>query len=89
MTDTLVTYPSGSLVEPATVCTVDVVGGRPVVVTDRTPFHPVDPGWPDQGPDRGTLDRSARRAAVVDCVVDAERRAAPARPGAASFATGR
>ena len=71
MTDTLVTYPSGSLVEPATVCTVDVVGGRPVVVTDRTPFHPVDPGWPDQGPDRGTLDRSARRAAVVECVVGA------------------
>ena len=71
MTDTLVTYPSGALVERATVCTVDVVGGRQVVVTDRTPFHPVDHGWPDQGPDRGTLDRGGRRSAVVDCLVGA------------------
>lgn len=71
MTDTLVTYPSGALAERATVCTVDVVDGRQVVVTDRTPFHPVDPGWPDQGPDRGTLDRGGRSAAVVDCVVGA------------------
>ncbi|WP_395728378.1 metal-dependent hydrolase [Nakamurella sp.] len=71
MTDTLVTFPSGSLTERATVRFVDVDSGRQRVLTDRTPFHPVDHGWPDQGPDRGTLDRGGRSAAVLDCVVGA------------------
>lgn len=46
-------------------------GDRLLVVTDRTPFHPVDPGWPDQGPDRGTLAHGDRRAEVLDCVIGA------------------
>ncbi|WP_420122910.1 metal-dependent hydrolase [Nakamurella sp.] len=49
-------------------------GGREdrlLVVTDRTPFHPVDPGWPDQGPDRGILAHGDRRAPVLDCVIGA------------------
>jgi alanyl-tRNA synthetase len=71
MTDTLVTFPSGSLTERATVRSVDVDDRWRRVLTDRTPFHPVDHGWPDQGPDRGTLDRGGRSAAVVDCVVGA------------------
>ena len=29
--------------------------GRVLVVTDRTPFHPVDPRWPDQGPAVGRI----------------------------------
>jgi acetyltransferase-like isoleucine patch superfamily enzyme len=71
MTHTLVTFPSGSLTERATVRSVTVENGCRWVVTDRTPFHPVDPGWPDQGPDHGTLDRDGRPCAVVDCVVGA------------------
>ena len=76
MTHTVVTFPNGSVTERATVLlatrrpdTVD--GDRLLVVTDRTPFHPVDPGWPDQGPDLGTLDHGARSADVVDCVIGA------------------
>jgi alanyl-tRNA synthetase len=71
MAHTLVTFPSGSLTERATVRSVTVENGCRWVVTDRTPFHPVDPGWPDQGPDHGTLDRDGRPCAVVDCVVGA------------------
>lgn len=71
MTPTLVTFPSGSLTERARVRSVSVDNGRRLVVTDRTPFHPIDPGWPDQGPDRGTLDLAGRSATVVDCLVGA------------------
>ena len=49
----------------------DTGGDRLLVVTDRTPFHPVDPGWPDQGPDRGTLAHGDGRAEVLDCVIGA------------------
>jgi alanyl-tRNA synthetase len=30
--------------------------GRAAVVVDRTPFHPLDHGWPDQAGDTGLLD---------------------------------
>lgn len=76
MTPTLVTFPGGSLRERATVQSATRrsdpdAGDRLLVVTDRTPFHPVDPGWPDQGPDRGTLGHGDRRAEVLDCVIGA------------------
>jgi alanyl-tRNA synthetase len=45
---------------------LDLPGG-PGVVTDTTPFHPVDPAWPDQPADTGTL----AGAEVVDCLVGA------------------
>lgn len=71
ITTTLVTFPAGSVRERATVRSVTEAAGRRWVVTDRTPFHPVDHGWPDQGPDRGTLEVDGRSAPVVDCVVGA------------------
>jgi alanyl-tRNA synthetase len=71
MRPTLVTFPTGSLSERATVRSVTVENGRRWVVTDRTPFHPVDSRWPDQGPDRGTLDLAGRSAAIVDCLIGA------------------
>lgn len=37
------------------------------VVVDRTPFHPLDHGWPDQPGDTGTL----ADAPVLDCVTGA------------------
>jgi len=40
---------------------------RVAVVVDRTPFHPVDHGWPDQPGDTGLLDG----AQVVDSVMGA------------------
>ena len=37
------------------------------VITDRTCFHPVDPTWPDQPSDTGTLNGSP----VTTCLVGA------------------
>ena len=37
------------------------------VVVDRTPFHPLDHGWPDQPGDTGALEG----AAVLDCLTGA------------------
>jgi alanyl-tRNA synthetase len=55
--------------------------GRVAVVVDRTPFHPLDHGWPDQPGDTGTLSLvphgatsggSARRTVTVrDCLTGA------------------
>ncbi|WP_022889951.1 metal-dependent hydrolase [Agromyces italicus] len=54
--DTRVTYPSGALVERATVLHVaPAAAGRVAVVTDVTSFHPVDASWPDQPADSGTI----------------------------------
>jgi alanyl-tRNA synthetase len=70
-TDSVVTFPAGSLTESAVVQSVTVQDGALQVITDRTPFHPEDPGWPDQGPDRGTLARGSESATVMDCTVGA------------------
>jgi alanyl-tRNA synthetase len=74
--DTLVLYPSGATRADAKVLHVEHVAGdfepgRAVVVLDRTPFHPVDVAWPDQGPDRGVLRAGDAEIAVLDCVVGA------------------
>ncbi len=45
--------------------------GRWVVLLDATSCHPVDAGWPDQGPDRAVLHQAASAYPVVDCVVAA------------------
>ena len=58
--DTVVLYPSGATTAEARVVHVEAVelpeGTRLAVVLDRTACHPVDAGWPDQGPDRAVLD---------------------------------
>ncbi len=65
-TDTVVTFPSGSLTERSTVRWVEARDDRLLVLTDRTPFHPEDPNWPDQGSDDGTLTDGSRTVAA-DC----------------------
>ena len=67
--DTVVTFPAGSVSERAVVRWVTATDGRVLVVTDRTPFHPVDPRRPDQGPDVGRIARGAAVLPVGDCVV--------------------
>jgi len=55
-TDTIVSYPSGQLSGPAVVLHSERLDdGRLAVLLDTTPCHPVDAGWPDQGPDRAVL----------------------------------
>jgi len=55
LTDTLVSYPDGSVLDQAAVLSVVNRDDDIVVITETTPFHPVDPRWPDQGTDLGTL----------------------------------
>ncbi len=53
--DTLVTYPGGSLREDATVREIAAYDGHLALLTDITPFHPLDHKWPDQPADRGVV----------------------------------
>src|SRR4051794_31222747 len=75
LADTHVTFPAGGLISEATV--LAVVGipesglSGTAMVTDVSPFHPVDPGWPDQGPDRGTAVIEGSAVELVDVVLGA------------------
>jgi alanyl-tRNA synthetase len=67
VTGTVVDFPAGVVHGAGVVEHVLDLDGRIGVVTDRTPFHPVDPSWPDQPADLGTLNGLP----VVDCLVGA------------------
>ncbi len=70
--DTVVSYPSGALDGRVTVMHVEPLeGDRTAVLLDATPCHPVDAGWPDQGPDRATLEWGGASHPIVDCVIGA------------------
>ncbi|RNE57010.1 alanyl-tRNA editing protein [Cryobacterium tepidiphilum] len=64
--DTRVDYPVGAL-ETATVVlhTEPVADGRTAVLLEATSAHPLDAGWPDQGPDRASILVGAVPLAVV------------------------
>ena len=71
-TDTVVTYPDGDLTSTGTVLHLEPLeDGRTAVVLDRTAFHPVDPVWPDQPADAGSLSVDGRTFEIVDAVVGA------------------
>jgi alanyl-tRNA synthetase len=63
---TVVTFAGGSLLEAASVVFSAEVAGEWLVVTDRSPFHPVSLSWPDQPGDRGWLICSTNRIRVLD-----------------------
>lgn len=63
---TLVTFAGGSLHEAASVVFSAEVAGEWLVVTDRSPFHPVSLSWPDQPGDRGWLICGPNRIRVLD-----------------------
>jgi alanyl-tRNA synthetase len=66
--DTWVDFPSGALSGVGRVTLLAALpDGRQGVVVDRTPFHPLDHGWPDQPGDIGALGATA----VVDCLTGA------------------
>ena len=60
-----VSFPAGVLQETTAVSgTVPYASGVAVFV-DRTPFHPVDPAWPDQPDDRGWAEWDGHQIAVI------------------------
>ncbi|WP_223690208.1 metal-dependent hydrolase [Leifsonia poae] len=70
--DTFVSYPDGAVTSTGTVVHLELLAdGRVVVVLDRTAFHPVDPVWPDQPADTGTLEMNGVAHPVLDAVVGA------------------
>jgi alanyl-tRNA synthetase len=79
---TLVRYPSGSCREEASVLHV-LPDPRPtswqrlLVITDVTPFHPLDPLWPDQPADHGELLMGSHTYSVHDAVTVAQRANGP------------
>ncbi|MFT3688905.1 hypothetical protein [Paenirhodobacter sp.] len=65
---TTVTFGGGSLSEEAEPLFAARADDGWIVVTDRTPFHPLSLSWPDQPGDRGVLVRAdGTRVAVLDC----------------------
>ncbi|MEY9965984.1 alanyl-tRNA synthetase [Streptacidiphilus sp. MAP12-16] len=68
MTSTQVSFPAGAVEGRSTVLASEPLpGGRYGVVTEATPFHPLDHTWPDQPADTGTL----ASLPVLDCVTGA------------------
>jgi len=64
---TVVLFPAGRTRASGRVLLARPAAGRWAVITDTTPFHPVDHTWPDQPADRGTL----AGLPVEDCVTGA------------------
>ena len=70
--DTRVLYPIGAVDLQATVLHSEpLADGRSAVLLDATCVHPVDAGWPDQGPDLALLHHGAAFWPVEDCIVGA------------------
>ncbi|RCG32258.1 metal-dependent hydrolase [Sphaerisporangium album] len=65
--DTQVTYPRGDVHGKSRVVTSTPLENGHGVVTEETPFHPLDHTWPDQPADRGTVNGLP----VLDCVTGA------------------
>ncbi|MFT2815494.1 metal-dependent hydrolase [Leifsonia sp. A12D58] len=72
LSDTQVTYPTGSLTATAQELHIEALpDDRRAVLLDVTSAHPVDAGWPDQGPDRAVLRVGETEIPLVDCIVGA------------------
>jgi alanyl-tRNA synthetase len=69
--DTIVDYPDGATSSRGVVLATLVLDGGLGVVLDRTAFHAVDAGWPDQPADRGSLSVDGIPYPVLDAVVGA------------------
>ena len=70
--DTLITYPDGATAGTGTVVHVErLPDDRWATVLDETSAHPVDPTWPDQGPDLGVLVVDGVRHELLDCRIGA------------------
>lgn len=73
-TDTKITFPGGGLSAVSTILLIREFQDRKdqwLIITETTPFHPVDFNWPDQPSDRGTLTFDNRTFAVDETLVAA------------------
>ncbi|GAA2824197.1 hypothetical protein GCM10010441_55800 [Kitasatospora paracochleata] len=70
---THVSFPAGAVTGTSPILAVHpLADGRRAVVTEATPFHPLDHTWPDQPADLGVLTVDGVEYPVVDCVTGAE-----------------
>ena len=69
--DTIVTYPTGSLVAEGTMLHAAPAGEHLAVIADETSIHPVDSAWPDQPADPGLLRVGGAEIPIRDAVVAA------------------
>ncbi|MGQ0718013.1 MAG: metal-dependent hydrolase [Pseudonocardiales bacterium] len=74
-TSTHVSYPASTTEGTGTVLAAlqypATVDGRWLIITDHTPFHPLDSTWPDQPADTGELIVADHHLRVVDCLTGA------------------
>ncbi|RYI26079.1 MAG: metal-dependent hydrolase [Acetobacteraceae bacterium] len=63
---TVVTFAGGSLREDARVIFSAEIAGEWLIITDRSPFHPVSLSWPDQPGDRGWMLCGSERLRVLE-----------------------
>ncbi|KJK55433.1 metal-dependent hydrolase [Saccharothrix sp. ST-888] len=69
---THVSFPAGEVSGESSVLAVHALAdGRYAVVTEATPFHPLDHTWPDQPADLGELTVGGVTHPVVDCLTGA------------------
>lgn len=68
---TEVTFPGNAVHGTSALVAVVPAGGRWGVVTESTPFHPVDHTWPDHPADLGVLTLGPAGHPVADCVIGA------------------
>lgn len=71
MPSTVVTFAGGSVRGESAVTRIESTDHGVVVVTESTPFHPVDHTWPDQPGDSGYLSVAGTRVAVAEAVMAA------------------
>lgn len=71
---TRVTYPRGETRGTSAIILAEPYNGDPsklIVVTEETPFHPVDHTWPDQPSDAGTLSVGGAAFTISDVLTGA------------------
>ena len=72
--DTLITFPQGRTADSSRILAALICGesdDHPVagIVTESTPFHPIDYKWPDQPGDTGRIETKNGRFLIFDSVV--------------------
>jgi alanyl-tRNA synthetase len=70
--DTWITYPDRTTFGESTIVHVADLGSATVgIVLRDTPAHPLDPTWPDQGPDAGTIEVGGAVLPLLDVRIGA------------------